>query len=102
MDLFQKLLKQSGLPVPETEYRFCDARRWRFDYAWPEQKIAVEQEGGAWSYGRHNRGSGFIKDCEKYNNAVLSGWRVLRYAPEQMTNGAIEDLKTMLGRGTDD
>ncbi len=96
MDFFQRLLKQEKLPIPEKEYKFCEDRKWRFDYAFPGQKIAVEQEGGAWSGGRHTRGSGFIKDMEKYNAAVLLGWRVLRYTPDQMTGEAIKDLKKIL------
>lgn len=95
MDFFILLLKKAKLPKPETEYKFCPDRKWRFDYAFPKQKIAVEQEGGAWSQGRHTRGSGFIKDMEKYNKAVLLGWRVLRYTPEQMTCEAIDDLSIM-------
>jgi len=64
------------------EYRFNPHRRWRFDFADPKNRIAVEIEGGVWSLGRHVRGVGYIADCEKYNAAVLDGWRVLRYATE--------------------
>lgn len=66
-------------PQPVREYRFQPPRRWRFDLAWPEQKIAIELEGGIWTGGRHTRGKGFEADCEKYNMAALMGWRVLRY-----------------------
>lgn len=96
MDLFFRLLKQNKLSLPKTEYKFCKERRWRFDYAFPKQKIAIEQEGGIWAFGRHTRGSGFIKDLEKYNKATLLGWRVLRYTPDQMLTQAISDLKTFL------
>jgi very-short-patch-repair endonuclease len=99
MDLFLVLLKQEKLPIPEAEYKFCPDRRWRFDYAYPEQKIAIEQEGGAYSGGRHTRGTGFIKDMEKYNKAVLMGWRVLRYTPDQMIGQAMIDIKEILGSG---
>jgi len=81
--------------VWEVEYKFHPKRRWRFDFAFPLIKIAVEIEGGVWSGGRHTRGAGFIKDMEKYNAAVLLGWRVLRYSGETMTQ-AIEDLKKLL------
>jgi very-short-patch-repair endonuclease len=57
---------------------------WRFDYAWPEQRIAIEQEGGVWVMGRHSRGYGMVKDAEKYNRAALEGWIVLRFTPQQM------------------
>jgi very-short-patch-repair endonuclease len=95
IDEFILLAKANKLPIPEKEYRFCPERRWRFDYAYPDVKIAIEQEGGAYSGGRHTRGSGFIKDMEKYNKAVMLGWRVLRYTPDQMLDEAIIDLKEL-------
>jgi very-short-patch-repair endonuclease len=83
-------------PIPETEFRFDPKRRWRFDYAFPSLKIAVEQEGGIWSGGRHTRGAGYIKDLEKYNTATKAGWRVFRFTPQQIQSGDafnfIEDL----------
>jgi len=96
MDLFLQLLKKEGLPKPTVEYKFCPDRRWRFDYAFVKQKIAVEQEGGVWVSGRHNRGKGFLNDMEKYNAATLLGWKVLRYPPDLMLTQAIEDLKSIL------
>lgn len=60
------------------EHHFSDERGWRFDFAWPAVQVAVEVEGGVWSYGRHLRGSGYLRDVEKYNAAALAGWRVLR------------------------
>jgi very-short-patch-repair endonuclease len=79
------------------EYRFHATRRWRFDFAWPTQKIAVEIEGGTWSGGRHTRGSGYEKDCEKYNEAVRLGWSVLRFTGKMVKNGtAIFLIKEML------
>jgi hypothetical protein len=78
------LLKASNCPIPVLEYKFHPDRKWRFDFAWVKEKIAVEIEGGCWIKGRHNRGTGFIGDMSKYNNAVLLGWKVLRYTPQQI------------------
>lgn len=79
------------VPGYEREYRFHSTRRWRFDFAWPELLLAVEVEGGIWSQGRHTRGQGFEDDCEKYNEAALAGWRVLRVTGGQIARGeAIE------------
>ncbi len=74
---FDTLWRMLGGPEPEREYRFCE-RRWRFDFAWPDAKVAVECEGGVWSRGRHVRGAGFEADCAKYNRAAADGWRVFR------------------------
>ncbi len=74
-------LQLSGLPEPEREFLFHSRRKWRFDFAWPDLLIAVEVEGGIWTGGRHVRGEGYEADCEKYNEAQLDGWMVLRFTP---------------------
>jgi hypothetical protein len=76
-----------GLPPPIPEFRFSPPRKWRFDWAWPDRKVAVEQEGGIWIRGRHSRGVGMLKDMEKYNRAALLGWRVFRFTPDQVESG---------------
>ena len=82
----------------EEEYRFHDERKWRFDFAFPDNMLAVEIEGGTWSGGRHTRGQGFQDDCVKYNTAVKIGWRVLRYTTNMIENGeAIDDIIEILG-----
>lgn len=82
--IFLALLRDAGIPPPVAEYRFDAVRRWRFDYAWPALKLAVERDGGAFIGGRHTRGVGFIKDMEKGNAAVIQGWRVLHFTPQQL------------------
>jgi hypothetical protein len=74
----------ANLPEPEREYLFHEQRKWRFDYAWVAEGIALEFEGGIWMKTKTGRSKGhahpkrFLKDCEKYNEAALYGWRVLR------------------------
>jgi hypothetical protein len=93
---FERLLRSVGLPAPIREHRFHAIRRWRFDYAWPEQRVALEVEGGVWTGGRHTRGAGFLGDMEKYNAAVVEGWRVVRVVPSNLcasaTVGMLESL----------
>lgn len=84
--MFLMQTKILGLPKPECEYKFAPKRRWRFDFAWPALMLAVEIEGGVWSGGRHTSGVGFTLDCEKYNEATILGWRVLRVTGEQVKN----------------
>lgn len=72
---------------PEREYRFHPSRRWKFDFAWPQYKLAVEVEGGIWTLGRHTRPAGFEADCEKYNHATVAGWRVLRVTRKLINSG---------------
>jgi len=88
------------LPTPEREWRFSPTRRWRFDFAWPTEMIAAEVEGGTWAGGRHVRGGGFEKDCEKYNEATLLGWSVFRFTAAMIEDGrAIETLRKAIEKG---
>lgn len=97
--LFLIQVRADKLPLPETEYRFHGKRRWRFDFAWPEKRLAVEIEGGIWTGGRHTRGAGFEADAEKYNTAAEMGWTVLRYTPRFVRSGeALEQVKRVLGQ----
>lgn len=83
--------------LPEREYAFHPVRRWRFDFAWPELRLAVEVEGGVYSHGRHNRPQGFIGDTEKYNAAAEAGWTVLRYTGTAIRSGnAVEQVRTII------
>ena len=75
----EKQRNNINLPDPEREWRFCDGRKWRFDFAWPSLWVAVEIEGGSWIGGRHANPMGMHNDCDKYNAAVARGWRVLRF-----------------------
>lgn len=86
-EMFALQVRAVGLPVPEREFTFAKPRRWRFDFAWPEQLVAVEIEGGIWSRGRHGRGSGIVGDIEKGNAAVIRGWRLLRFTGDMVKKG---------------
>jgi very-short-patch-repair endonuclease len=66
-------------PIPgwdlTREHRFHPVRRWRFDFAFPSVRLAVEVDGR----GHHQTVKGVRDDCEKMNEAVRLGWRVLRF-----------------------
>ena len=89
------LLRDARLPLPTPEYRFDPARRWRFDFAWPDAQVAIEIDGGIWINGGHNRGKALLAQYEKQNAAAIAGWRVLRYSPKQLTT-AVEDVAMLL------
>jgi hypothetical protein len=70
-------------PVPEYTFGKSMGRRWRFDFAWPALKVAVECDGGqhsSYGGGRHNTDA----DREKLNAAAAMGWRVLRFSRTQL------------------
>ena len=101
-DLEAKLafqIRVAGLPEPEREYQFAKSigRRWRFDFAYVDCKWGIEVDGGVYSGGRHTRGSGFTKDCEKMNSAAILGWRVLRFTGAMVYDGsALQTLEWAL------
>lgn len=80
-------IKWAGLNPPEREYRFAPDRMWRFDFAWPAAHVALEVEGGSWAGGRHVRGQGFERDLEKYNEAGIRGWLVIRVSTAMVDDG---------------
>lgn len=71
------------------EHEFHETRKWRFDYAVPEKKVAFEYEG---------RGKGHLtwqhysKDCEKYSWAAILGWKVIRVTAMMVQDGRAGDL----------
>ena len=72
---------------PEREFRFHSARRWRFDFAFPAERIGVEVDGALGS-GKHSRREGQLNDMDKRNAATALGWRVLVYSDKQIKSGA--------------
>lgn len=86
-EIFDFQLKAMKISPLEKEYKFHPKRKWRFDRADTERKIAIEFEGGVYSGGRHTRGKGFEGDCEKYNAATAMGWRVFRYTRKMLESG---------------
>ena len=97
-------IKAVGLTEPVMEYPFCHEivkpgpgirkrlqekglKNWRFDLAWPELKLAVECEGGAFTSGGHTRGPGFRSDMIKYGTAMYYGWTVYRCDMKMIKTG---------------
>jgi very-short-patch-repair endonuclease len=66
------------------EYRFHPTRLWKFDIALFTVKIAVEYEGVAGGRSRHTEIVGYTGDCEKYNEAQILGWIVLRFTAKNV------------------
>jgi very-short-patch-repair endonuclease len=89
----------AGLPVPAREHRFWPGRRFAFDLAWPDRRLAVEIDGGVWTQGRHTRGKGYTRDCVKLAEAAIRGWSVIRVTTDQVTSGqAVEWVRRFLER----
>lgn len=100
VDLFLNYLQQQ-FPQAEVvkELQFHPDRKWRFDYAFPSRKIAIEIDGAIWTLGRHNRPRGYLNDMEKLNTAASMGWLVLRFSTDERfflsTRQLISDTLTL-------
>ncbi len=80
-----------------SEHTFHPTRRWRADFVELDHKLLVECEGATYSGGRHVTGKGFESDCEKYAEAAVLGWVVLRFTTGQIMSGkAKETIKRLL------
>jgi hypothetical protein len=83
------------------QFALRSGRKWEFDWALPELKIAVEYEGGLFGKGGGRRcpacnqlpkGEHFmidriVRDAEKYNEAAIMGWCVIRVLPKTVDSG---------------
>lgn len=75
------LREHPKIPPCVREHKFALPRQWRFDFAWPDHMFAVEIEGMGRADGgqaAHRTREGFLKDAEKYERAMILGWRVYR------------------------
>jgi hypothetical protein len=88
-------------PPLEREFMFHPHRKWRADFAHVSSRTLIEIEGGIFMRqgGRHNRGGGYARDAEKYLEAVLAGWAVVRLTEKQLEVGIIERLAAFTLRG---
>lgn len=94
--LFEKHLIELGIRF-QREVKVCEGRRWRWDfvlwYTFGEKgKViapgtAVEIMGGIYVRGGHNRGKQYQSDCDKANEGVAQGLRVLRFTTDDILSG---------------
>jgi very-short-patch-repair endonuclease len=87
--LYLSHLTAAGINGWTREHAFAMhlGRRFRFDFAFPAEMIAVELQGGTWVKGGHGQGMHAEKDCEKATFAALLGWRVMTFTARQVRSG---------------
>ena len=98
-------------------YKGIDGRKYEFDCASPEFKVAVEIDGGMYPFyaivrgkrvkvmkSGHSSPEGIMRDMEKSNAAQIEGWRILRYTPDQLRKTPwrlIADVRKLCGASND-
>lgn len=101
VDALLQHIKAYRLPAPEEELKFHPTRRWRFDLAWSEFKVAVEVDGLTPQGGGHQRIAGFENDRAKDLAALELGWRVVRVTARQVHKGdAVRAIASTLSQIT--
>ena len=88
LDLFLMSL-QPIHGIMTREWKFHNTRKWRFDWAFIQSEIAVEYEGMPYKVAKsgHTTIKGYTSNLEKYNEATLLGWKVLRFNAKMIENG---------------
>lgn len=88
-------LKGQGIPLPLSEVGFKEIgiqRKFRFDYYWPEFRLALEIEGGIFTRQAHGSIRGILRDKEKYSLAASAGVRVIAVPPNLMLKTQTFDM----------
>lgn len=80
-------LRASGVVGYEREFRFHPTRKWRVDFMFTDQRLAVEVEGAIYRGGGHTTATGLKRDIDKSNALMLMGYRLLRVHGDQVRSG---------------
>ena len=89
------------LPEPQLQFRFSTKRQFRLDFAWADQTLGVEVEGGIWRKGggAHSHPSNIERDIEKHNLMAMEGWALIRVTPKMIQSGeALQLIEAYLKR----
>ena len=86
-------LRSYGIPVVRQQ-AFAEhlGRAFRFDFSFPEHRLAVEVDGAV-----HRIKARFRADLERHNLAQVLGWRVLRFSTADIASAkAIDAVRAVL------
>jgi very-short-patch-repair endonuclease len=98
--LFAQIADSGTIPVPERQYKALEKRRFKWDFAWIEQKLLVEIQGGTWVKAQfgHTSGVGYRRDCFKNDLATAVGWNVMQFTTDMVDyKEALQLLQVFFG-----
>jgi hypothetical protein len=77
-----------GLPPPVLQYEIVDlnGQTWRFDFAWPEYRVAAEYDGIDW----HSGPAAFLRDRRRGVAVQDLGWVVVPILAEDVRHRPVE------------
>jgi len=76
-----EVLRTGGVPTPRFEYPLPWALERRFDAAFPTKRLAIEWDSRTW----HELREAMERDRERDRQALLHGWRVVRFTWTDVT-----------------
>ena len=93
------LLADAGLPTPQVQFIRKDGDRFvaRLDFAYPEQRVAIEADGFRYHADRRS----FDDDRARANAVLALGWRVLRVTAKHLEDdpgGVVAWVRQALNR----
>jgi len=82
------LIREHISHVPTLQHEFHPHRQWRFDFAWPDFKVAIEVQGFGTG---HTSRDGMFRDYEKHNAAQELGWRIIYLMSQHLEDEKVEE-----------
>ncbi len=96
-DLFAFQLDSLGVTGYVREFRAIPGRKFRYDFAFVEEKLLVEINGGTYTKGAHSTGQGIARDYEKIRLGQDHGWTVYPFDGKAVRSGeAVEIIRQAL------
>jgi hypothetical protein len=82
------VMVDGGLPSPVLQYEIVDlsGQTWRFDFAWPEYRVAAEYDGADW----HSGQAAFLRDRRRGAAVQDLGWVVVPIVAEDVRYRPVE------------
>jgi hypothetical protein len=89
----RRVLDRGGLPTPVAQHWVrVGAERFRLDFAYPDQKIAIEYDG----WDSHRSRSAFDRDRRRDRLLQLAGWTVLRITSRTPDDELVDTLRAFV------
>jgi hypothetical protein len=100
-DILYQEIQDAGLPIPTRQFKAVLGRQFEWDFAWEEQRILLEVQGGIWAKEKtgHSTGAGIRRDCNKLDLALLFGWIPYQVTTDLVVDGrALKLLEMIFGK----
>lgn len=98
-DTFAFQLDAAGLTGYVREFAAIPGRRFSWDFAFVQERLLIEIQGGVWNGGAHGRPTGITRDMEKLNIATEHGWKVLQFDTKMVKSGEALNVTEQILRG---